>query len=141
MGNFSRLAGYSFIGNNSSAFLGKPLQSAMSLRTPSHLKTHRKRLGLAQQELALLLGCERREKVARIERFSRKPNLEVALAFEVIFEISFVDLFPDLYAAVETSVIERAHVLANALTAHNPTPQIERKLNALRAIIARRQRV
>ena len=112
----------------------------MPPRTPSHLKTHRKRLGLAQEELAALLGCGRKEKVARIERFSRKPNLEVALACEVIFGLSFCDLFPHLYAAVETSVIERAHVLASALTARTPSPQIERKLNALRAITARRER-
>ena len=113
----------------------------MSPRTPSHLRTHRKRIRLSQQELAFLLGCERREKIARIERFSRKPNLEVALASEVIFEVPIREIFPDLYAAVETSVIERAHVLTNAQTAHTPSPKIERKLYTLHAITARRQRV
>ena len=73
----------------------------MESRIPSYLRTYRKRYGLTQDEVAFLLGCQSGTKVSRFERLARKPNLETALACEVVFGIPAHELFPRAYAEVE----------------------------------------
>ena len=50
----------------------------------NHINSHRRRVGLSQVELALLLGSDNRTAVSRYEHALLLPNLEVAIAFEVV---------------------------------------------------------
>jgi len=79
----------------------------------NYLLSNRKCLTLSQEEVAFLLGNKGGAKVSRYERFSREPNLETALALEVIFQRSASELFSGLYQKVEQEVIERAKTLAD----------------------------
>lgn len=54
-------------------------------KLPNYLRTHRKRAGLLQRELALLLGCKSGAEVSRYERSTRQPTLRTALAYEAVF--------------------------------------------------------
>ena len=83
-----------------------------SSQLPNYLRSHRKRLSLSQDEVAFLLGNKGGAKVSRYERFVREPNLETALAFEMIFQRSASELFGGIYQKVEQEVVERATILA-----------------------------
>lgn len=83
-----------------------------SSQLPNYLLSNRKRLALSQDEVAFLLGTKSGAKVSRYERFDRVPNLETALAFEVIFQRSPSELFGGLYQRVEQEVVARAKALA-----------------------------
>ena|ERR1700739_3102919 len=73
----------------------------------SHLRTHRKRSGLTQRELATLLGYANKSLVSRHETASGLPTLDIALAYEAIFRVPISQLFPDLYRSIEASVESR----------------------------------
>lgn len=82
-----------------------------SFQLPNYLRANRKRLALSQDEVAFLLGTRSGAKVCRYERFVREPNLETALACEVIFQRPVRELFGGLYQRIEKGVAERAKVL------------------------------
>ena len=111
----------------------------MESKIPSYLRTYRKRNGLTQDEVAFLLGCQSGTKVSRFERRTRKPNLETALACEVVFGIPAHELFPRAYAEVEKNVTARAHLLSSRLRAGNnrEAPRLRQKLASLNAIVGR----
>ncbi len=81
----------------------------------NYLRTHRKKLGLTQKELAFLLSCECEAKVSRYERFKRRPNLESALACEVIFQIPVGELFAGMLEQVKATTARRILLLADRL--------------------------
>jgi transcriptional regulator with XRE-family HTH domain len=70
----------------------------------SYLRTHRKKSGLTQRELAHLLGYESKSPVSRHESAAVVPTLSMALAYEAIFQVPVSELFPDLYRTVEQNV-------------------------------------
>jgi transcriptional regulator with XRE-family HTH domain len=72
-----------------------------------YLRTHRKKSGLTQRELAQLLGYESKSPVSRHETAAGVPTLGIALAYEAIFRVPISELFPDLYRRTETSVEAR----------------------------------
>ena len=111
----------------------------MASRIHSYLRTHRKRCGLTQDEVAFLLGCRTGTKVSRFERLARKPNLATALACGVVFGIPAHELFPRAHAEVEKEVAERALALANRLRTGSgrETRRLRQKLASLKAIVSR----
>src|SRR5689334_7689092 len=108
----------------------------MSSHLQNYLRSNRKRLALSQDEVASLLGAVSGAKVCRYERFAREPNLETALAFEVIFQKPVKEIFRGLFRSVERKVSARAKVLSHKLMYHVPTRQAARKLQTLRHIAA-----
>ena len=64
----------------------------------NYLRTHRRKSGLSQRELGLLLGYKDEGQVSRHERSKTAPPLIAALAYEVIFKIPVSDLFPEIHA-------------------------------------------
>lgn len=102
-----------------------------------YLRIHRKRLGLTQNEFAMLAGCNSEANVCRFERLTRKPDLETAFACQVLFDVSAHEVFPGIYAAVEQAVLERAHLFAASLSADEPAPYRDHKLKALEAVLSR----
>ena len=88
--------------------------------------------------MAFLLGCQSGTKISRFERLARHPNLETALACQVIFGIPANELFPGVFAEVEKTVVERARLLAARLKGESGQGRsgLRRKLAILRAIAA-----
>jgi len=82
---------------------------------PNYLRSNRKRLSLSQADMAFLLGKSERN-LPRYEQFYRTPDLETALACEVIFQRSANEIFGGLYQKAESSVIARAKLLAAKTT-------------------------
>jgi transcriptional regulator with XRE-family HTH domain len=110
----------------------------MHHKVQSYIRTHRRRVGLTQQELAFLLGCGSGAKVSRYERLARKPNLETAFACQAIFDAPSHELLPGIYAEVEQAVRQRAQYLAQTLRGRGDTRLAQRKLAFLLALAAPR---
>jgi len=101
------------------------------------LRTHRRRHGLSQTEVAILLGAVTDTKVSRYENFARMPVAPTVFALEVVLNQPASELFAGKYQAVRLAVQERAERLAEQLNAR-PNPQSKktlRKLALLRAIV------
>src|SRR2546422_5660745 len=105
----------------------------MAHRLPNYLRTHRKRAGLSQDEVAYLLGCRSGAKVSRYERLARKPSLETAFAYEAVFKVPARELFAGVYEKVEAEIRKRARVLAGKLGARETDRTMRRKLESLNA--------
>jgi transcriptional regulator with XRE-family HTH domain len=103
----------------------------------NYLRSHRKRVGLSQAEVAFLLGCSSAAQLSRYEHFSRVPTLRTALALAVIFQASARDLFSGEYQKVENAVCRQAHRLLARLANENPDQATARKLALLKAIVTR----
>ena len=104
----------------------------------SYLRTYRKRSGLTQRDLGLLLGFVDGAEVGRYERSLRLPNTQSLLACQVVFDVEPLVLFPDVHERVEQIIVKRALRLRDEL----PRDQwFERKRAVLTAIAERsRQR-
>jgi len=79
------------------------------------VRAHRRRWGLSQRELALLLNFADSSSVSRIERAKRVPTIETIIACCVIFELSMPELFPPMYDDVEETVLTAAKALYDEL--------------------------
>ena len=108
-----------------------------SPKLPNYLKTHRKRLGLSQDEVAYLLGVESAAKVCRYERFLRDPSFETLLALKIIFQRPADDLFGGSYQKIDLEVRKRARQLIQKLSKDKQSPSRDRKLQTLKAIISK----
>ena len=109
----------------------------MASKVRSYLRTYRKRSGLTQDEVAYLLGCQSGAKISRFERLAREPNLETALACQVIFGVPAEKLYPGMFAEVEQAVTERARSLAKRLQGDtNPDARHAQKMALLKSILA-----
>lgn len=89
---------------------------------------------MSQDEVAFLLGAQGGGKVCRYERFARTPNLETALALEVIFQRPVSELLGGVYQKVETRVVKRAKVLAERVSNRTGTKANVRKRRNLNSI-------
>ncbi len=103
----------------------------------NYLRMTRRQSGLSQEDVAFLLGSEEGSRVCRHEQFASKPTIEVALAYEVIFQKSVRDLFAGFFAKIERGVAERAMHLTAQLDAGERNHGRGRKLLTLTAITAR----
>jgi DNA-binding XRE family transcriptional regulator len=65
----------------------------------SRVRSHRKRAGLSQKDLACIVGLAEAQ-VSRHERFGIVPPLTVALSYEAVFGVSVRDLYPRLYEEI-----------------------------------------
>jgi transcriptional regulator with XRE-family HTH domain len=73
----------------------------------SYLRSHRKRSGLSQKEVGLLLGNPDHGQLSRHERLFTMPSLLTALSYQAIFGIPISELFPGIYEAAKQGVEER----------------------------------
>ena len=105
-------------------------------KLPDHLRSHRKRAGFSQEEIAFLLGRHTAGQASRYEHFRCIPCLHTALAYHIIFQSSPRELFKGDYETVERSVGQRANRLAQDLDTDHPDPLIIRKLTRLKIIAA-----
>jgi hypothetical protein len=88
--------------------------------------------------MAFLLGCQSGTKISRFERLARQPNLETALACQMVFGVPAHEIFPGMFAEVESLVTERARLLVSRLRAQREQhPGVRQKLATLAAIDGR----
>jgi transcriptional regulator with XRE-family HTH domain len=84
--------------------------------TGNYLKTHRKRTGLSQRDLGLLVGYADEVQVSRHEKSETLPPLVVALSYEAVFRVSASVLFPGLFDELTGMIEERLAELEEELT-------------------------
>lgn len=101
----------------------------------NYLRTHRKKLGLTQREVAFLLGCHSGAKVSRYERSARMPTLNVILAYEVIFQKPACELFAGVYDRAERKTMRNLRLLVSRLKRRRDDPALARKISNLRAVV------
>ncbi len=106
----------------------------MSQRLNNYLRTYRRRSGLYQEDVALLLGCENGSKVSRYECSAREPSLENTLAYEAIFGIPIRELYAGMYQKVEEKTMRRAKELLQKLSAQKPEQCGARRLALIKAL-------
>jgi transcriptional regulator with XRE-family HTH domain len=73
-------------------------------RLVNYVRARRKRAGLSQRELALILGYRNEGVISRHELFRSIPPLLIGLGYEVVFQASVSDLFPGLRETVEDAI-------------------------------------
>src|ERR1035437_3824672 len=81
----------------------------------SYLRSHRKRSGLSQREIAQLLGYPDQGPVSRHERFCCVPPLMIALGYQAIFRVPMSDFFPRAYGATVQAIEERLATMESTL--------------------------
>ena len=67
---------------------------AMANPLPTHLRAHRKRLGLTQGQLADLLGLSNHGSISRFESYLRRPDIETVLRLQLIYGLPAQALWP-----------------------------------------------
>jgi transcriptional regulator with XRE-family HTH domain len=101
-------------------------------RLATYLRSHRKRSGLSQNELAALLGYPGAGEVSRHERSNCVPPFLSALGYEAVFKVSASQIFPGMYesivAAVETRLKELETKLLDSKAPGRRRARIARKL-------------
>jgi transcriptional regulator with XRE-family HTH domain len=105
----------------------------MASKTPhSNLRTHRRRSGLTQRELAGILGCISKDQVSRHERGKNIPPLPVALGYEIVFGVPVSQIFPgvrsSLARAIETHLDDMEQALQQKSAKNRRANAIARKL-------------
>jgi len=83
--------------------------------TTNYLKSHRKKSGLTQRQLGLLLGYQDDAQVSRHERLEAAPLLASAFGYHVVFRVPLTALFPGVYDEVKEAVEERIAQLETSL--------------------------
>lgn len=101
---------------------------------PNYLRTHRRRAGLSQKEVAYLLGCKNGSKISRYEHFSQTPSLKTAFSYEVLFRTSAKELFSGIFQQAEKEMFRRLGLLIRKLEKDKPNVRRERKLGILRGM-------
>jgi transcriptional regulator with XRE-family HTH domain len=107
----------------------------MSQQLPNYLRSHRKKTGLSQKEVAYLIGVCTGSRVSRYERFVSHPQLETVLAFEMVFGTQAQFLFGGMYSKVEAEVSERARILSARVKRAKPTGIIALKAATLNRLL------
>jgi transcriptional regulator with XRE-family HTH domain len=80
------------------------------------LRFLRRKSGLSQRRLALIMGTVTAAQVSRHERSIAPPSLLAALGYQAIFRQPVSHIFPGLYSAVETVIEDRLREYAVKLT-------------------------
>ena len=107
-------------------------------RLHHYLRTYRRRSGLSQEELSILLGASSGTKVSRYESFRRRPSVPTVFAYEIIFNAPVRDLFAGFYETVRRDVAKRAGELLRSAGSGEPDGRDLRKFLLLRRIVESR---
>jgi transcriptional regulator with XRE-family HTH domain len=98
----------------------------------SYLRSHRKRSGLSQKEVASLLGYKHEGEISRHERLLSAPPFHVALAYEALYRVPVAQIFPGIYESrkeeVETRLAKLVGVLHQCTASGREAAMIARKL-------------
>ncbi len=106
----------------------------MSSKLQNYVRTHRRRAGLSQEDMALLLGCKSGAKISRYERFARQPSLETVFAYEAIFGVPARELFAGVYEQARAAIQSRVGALSESLEGENTDASTARKREFLNKV-------
>ena len=107
-----------------------------TLHMRNYLKTFRKRSGLSQRELALLLGCKHGSKVSRYERNERLPSPRTLIGYEIVFRKQTLrTLFKGVCEEITPGIKDRARRLSRDLDAMPYTKLSKQKRDFLTDLI------
>jgi hypothetical protein len=70
----------------------------------SYLRSHRKKSGLSQRELADILAMLTEEQVARHERSVATPAFLVGIGYQIVFKQPIERIFPGFYLTVQDGI-------------------------------------
>jgi DNA-binding XRE family transcriptional regulator len=84
-------------------------------RFQNYLRTHRRKIGLTQREVARVLGFYDESPVSRHERFEATPPLPIAIGYEIMFRVPVSEIFAGLRDQVQGNVENRLHELGDFL--------------------------
>jgi DNA-binding XRE family transcriptional regulator len=84
--------------------------------TQNHIRKHRKKTGLSQREVSLLLGYRNQWQVSRHERSDTMPPLLAALAYEVIFQVPVSIIFSPMHGTAVKTIERNLADFERALT-------------------------
>lgn len=87
----------------------------------NYLRSHRRKSGLSQRELAHIVGYVTQAPVSEHERSVTIPALLIALSYEVVFRVPLSELFPALYRTVEVDIEEQLTKIESELQQSNAT--------------------
>ncbi len=104
---------------------------------PNYLRSHRKRSGLSQAEVAYLLGSKTGAHVCRHERRQQRPNLKTLIAYELLFQTPIRELYGGVRCEVERGVLKRARLLLQKLRNNGPGKRTVRKIQTLLRLLER----
>ena len=100
----------------------------------TYLETFRLRTGLSRPELAFLLGAMDGKTVARHERAMRVPLLRTAVAYGIVLDVSFEELYEGLALEVQADLRSRARGLRRQIQRRPATARNLRKIEVLSRI-------
>lgn len=100
----------------------------------NYLRAHRRRCGLSQRELGILVGYGHAHAVSKQERSKNAPPLLIAMAYEIVFEIPIGQLFTGFHSEVARSVKENMQDLRVDMEQRKvkPSPEKEQWLRTQR---------
>lgn len=101
------------------------------------LKSHRKRSGFIQEDVAILIGAQSASQVSRHENNEREPDLRTALAYCIIFDVPIHQLSPKLFREIAGEVSERATKLAGQLASTTGALHQSYRVELLRQVTVR----
>lgn len=108
---------------------------------PNYLKTYRKRSGLSQREVGILLGYKERGQTPRHEQFNTLPPLKIALAYAVLYRTPVSALFRGMHDTLETTIEKRLAVMEIDLQSRSAKDvDAESTARKLEWMMARRER-
>ena len=108
----------------------------MRKRSYSFVRAHRRRWGLSQNELAILLGIASSTTVSRIERSVRRPTTTVLVACCILFGLPAPELFSSLHEEIEEVIGTAAKSLFDSLEGKTDKPSV-RKRQFLEQVLSR----
>lgn len=111
----------------------------MSRKTlTNYLRTHRRKAGFSQDEIAYLLGIESGAAVSRHERGVREPNLQNTLAYSIIYGIVANELYDQRCSEICADLWARVEQLRTDLRLEMQSRRRDRKIQMLERLLAER---
>ena len=101
----------------------------------NYIRAHRRRLGLTQTDLAVILGQKSGSNVCKNERRRSEPNLRLAIAYSIILHVSVEQLFPGVYEKARSDL--RSHIEASLqhLEKRPHTPSVRRRQQTISELL------
>jgi DNA-binding XRE family transcriptional regulator len=101
----------------------------------NYLRTHRRRTGLSQTDVAALLGARSGALVSRHETGERRPILRTAIAYEIVLGISIRQIYAGIHTKLSNNVRIRATRMLVRLEACPRTVLRDLKIASIKRIL------
>ncbi len=109
----------------------------MPRKLPHYLRIERRRAGLSQTDIAVLLGVRTASKISRYERGRRLPPLKTALAYEAILGKPIAELFGGTFQPIRAEVGRRARALEDSTVRPPRGSRFARRKGSIQIIASR----